>query len=399
MNGPPPVPDDDVFCVLPWVHVNGTVDGVWGRCCVDSSAYYDELYKPGEEPPFTLRPDALGCLTRSRYAPANPERVFGIESVFNSPNLRKTRLSMLAGERVPACSYCYRREEGGGQSYRQSINAEFSERMDVAGLVARTEPDGTLPGEFPVYLDIRFGNTCNLRCIMCGYPVSSRWGLDKHPSWARAHIDPYRDDEQLWAELRAHATQLNRIYFAGGEPFMLPGHFRLLDLLIETGAAAGIDVSYNSNLTMLPDGIFDRLACFRSAAIGASCDGTGEVFERIRVGASWDDFVRNVRIARDHVKLWLQVAPQRDNILHIAQIVDFAVAERVGVDLTNFVHWPAELSVPNLSPEVKEQAVRHLADLAASCRDRGLPDLAVQVDRLTHFTRTDPGQASDNGTT
>lgn len=384
-HGESGVPDNDVFCVLPWLHVNGSVDGVWGRCCVDGSSYYDELYGQEQEPSFTLRPDAIGCLPRSRYAPANPERVFGIKEAFDSPNMRRTRLAMLAGERVSACSYCYEREAGGGRSYRQHINALLGDQVDVPALIAATDEDGGLPGEFPTYLDIRFGNSCNLQCIMCGYPVSSRWGLDKHPKWAPAHIDPYRDDEALWAELRAHATSLRRLYFAGGEPFMQPGQFRLLDLLIEVGVAASIDVVYNSNLTILPDGVFDRLAHFRTVGIGASCDGTGELFERIRVGASWDDFVRNVRIARDHVELWLQVAPQRDNVLHIGEIVDFAVAEKVGVNLTNFVHWPAELSVRNLPPAGKQDAGRYLTELAARCREADLAGTAAEVDSLAGF--------------
>jgi hypothetical protein len=390
-------PGDDVFCVLPWVHVNGSVDGVWGRCCVDGSAYHDDLYQQSREPSFTLQPDAIGCAPGSRYAPANPARVFSVEAAFNSPNLRRTRLAMLARQRVPACSYCYQREDGGGRSYRQHMNEWFGQRMNVAELVGRTEPDGTLPGAFPIFLDIRFGNSCNLRCIMCGYPVSSRWGLEKHPPWAPAHVDPYRDDEGLWAELRAHATTLRRVYFAGGEPFMQPGHFRLLDLLLETGAAPSIDVVYNSNMTILPDGVLDRLAHFRSAGIGASCDGTGAVFERIRVGASWDVFVRNVRAARGHVRLWLQVAPQRDNVLHLGEIVDFAVAEGIGIDLTNFVHWPAELSISNLPPTSRAAAVRYLTALAAGCRDRGLPEVAAQVEMLTRFARGTTEAGEDDG--
>jgi pyruvate-formate lyase-activating enzyme len=385
--GVEPVPDDGVFCVLPWVHLNASVDGVWGRCCVDSAMYHDHLYEQAEEPAFTLHPDALGCVPRSRFAPDNPGRVFDIESAFNSPGLRDTRTAMLAGRRVAACEYCYAREEGGGESYRQKMNAWFAGRVDVPAIVAGTTPDGSLPG-FPVFLDIRFGNSCNLRCIMCGYPVSSRWGLDKHPVWAPAHVDPYRDDEQLWAALRRHATELRRVYFAGGEPFMQPGHFRLLDLLVETGAAADIDVVYNSNLTLLPDGIFAKLARFHSAGIGASCDGTGEVFERIRVGARWDTFVNHVRTARQHVTVWLQVAPQRDNVLHLREIVDFAAAEGVGVDLTNFVHWPAELSVRNLPVHRREEAAAYLTGLAADCRARHLPEVAGQVDMLLDFVRS-----------
>ncbi len=376
--------DNGVMCVLPWVHLNASVDGVWGRCCVDSALSHDELYQLAEEPIFELHSDALGCAAGSRFTSANPDRVFGIEGAFNSPNLRRTRIAMLAGDRVSACAYCYRREAGGGESYRQKMNAWFAERVDVPELLRRTAPDGTLPG-FPIFLDIRFGNSCNLRCIMCSYPVSSRWGLDRHPSWAPAHVDPYRDDEELWATLRQHATDLRRVYFAGGEPFLQSGHFKLLDLLVETGAAGKIDVVYNSNLTILPAHIFDQFEHFQSVGIGASCDGTGEVFERIRTGATWDAFARNVRIAREHVRLWLQVAPQRDNIMHIGEIVDFAIAEGVGIDLTNFVHWPAELSACNMLPEAKEAAARYLTDVAAGCLSRDLPDVAAQIDMLLHF--------------
>ncbi|MGH3821273.1 MAG: twitch domain-containing radical SAM protein, partial [Pseudonocardiaceae bacterium] len=210
---------------------------------------------------------------RSRFAAANPERTFGLEEAFNSVDMRRTRLAMLAGERVKACTYCYDREDGGGESYRQKVNRIFGEMLDLPALVATTAADGSLDA-FPLFLDIRFGNTCNLQCIMCGYPVSSRWGTEKRPTWAQANIDPYRDDDELWDVLRENACRLGRVYFAGGEPFMQPGHFKMLDLLIETGSAAGIDLVYNSNLTVLPKGVFEQLAQFKSVGIGASCDGS-----------------------------------------------------------------------------------------------------------------------------
>ncbi|MEV0005598.1 twitch domain-containing radical SAM protein [Micromonospora sp. NPDC050980] len=253
------LPDNDVFCIFPWVHLCGSVDGVWGRCCVDRSMNHLDFYNNDLEPNFTLNADALGCLPKSRFATENPERVYGLMEAFNSPKMRQTRLSMLAGEQVNACSYCYEREAAGGESYRQKALQIIGDDVDILGLVAATDASGTVPN-FPTYLDLRFGNACNLKCIMCGYPVSSRWGLDQHPSWAPAHIDPYRDDQQLWEVLRANAGELRRVYFAGGEPFLQRGHARLLDLLVETGAAPGIHLAYHSNMMTLPDGIFDRLS-------------------------------------------------------------------------------------------------------------------------------------------
>lgn len=378
------VTESDVFCALPWIHLCGSVDGVWGRCCVDGSMYHDEHYDNVVEPEFALNDDALGCLPQSRYAATNANRAFGMREAFNSPNMRRTRLAMLAGERVPACSYCYEREAAGGESYRQKAGDMIPDDVDLPSLLALTESDGHVP-VLPTYLDIRFGNTCNLRCIMCSYPVSSRWGLDKHPTWAPAHIDPYRDDEDLWKTLQEHALSLRRIYFAGGEPFLQPGHFRLVDLLLDAGAAGGIDLTYHSNLTILPRHLFRKWSQFRGVRIGASCDGTVEVFEKIRVGAKWDVFVRNLRELKKHVEVWLAVAPQSDNILHLGEVIEFAETEGIPVDLTNFVHWPEHLSIRSLSAEQKRDAAKYLSALSAESARRGRRETARQLTMLLDF--------------
>jgi organic radical activating enzyme len=364
--------DDKVRCVLPWTHLAGSVDGVWGRCCVDAAIGHEGLYTLETEPTFALKPDALGCLPNSRFAGDNPDRVFGLDEAFNSPNLRRTRLTMLAGEPVAACSYCYEREAAGGQSYRQNA-LSLVDVAEAERRAAATAPDGSVD-QRPEYLDIRFGNSCNLRCIMCAYPVSSRWGLEKHPSWAPAHIDPYREDEQLWESLREHAGSLRRLYFAGGEPFMQAGHFRLVDLLIETGAAGHIRLNYHSNMTILPQDFFEKFASFEAVSIGASCDGTGEVFEKIRVGGRWKTFVANVRTVRPYADVWVAVAPQRDNVMHLGDIIDYAEAEGMRIDLSNVVHWPPRLSIQSLAPEEKTAATAYLSALAQQCADRGVVD-------------------------
>lgn len=384
--------DPSTFCIFPWVHLCGSVDGVWGRCCVDKTMYHDELYSQSEKPRFDLQDEALGCLPNSRYAEDNPDRTFDLESAFNSPNIRRTRLAMLAGERVDACSYCYEREDGGGESYRQKAERIIGTDIDVDAVVASTAADGSVTS-FPPYLDLRFGNACNLKCIMCGYPVSSRWGLEKHPEWAPAHVDPYRDDDRFWSTLERNVHELRRLYFAGGEPFLQRGHLRMLDLLTVSDAARRIHLSYHSNMMTLPPGIFEKLAQFRSVEIGASCDGVGATFEQIRVGGSWPRFVANVRTAKQHVDVWLSVAPQRDNLFDLGAIIDFAVAEGLRVDLTNFVHWPIDLAACNLPAADKLRACDSLSALALRCRSQGRTSEAAQIEMLMDFVRSKPTRA------
>ncbi|HTJ67945.1 MAG TPA: twitch domain-containing radical SAM protein [Actinospica sp.] len=378
--------DNGTFCALPWLHLSTSVDGVWARCCVDATAYHDEYYGQPNEPAFLLEEDSVGCVANSRYARDNPQESRGFQEAFNSPAMKRTRLAMLDGEKVPACKYCYLREASGGESYRQQVNRNPPAQADMDALLAVTAPDGFLPG-FPSYLDLRFGNSCNLSCIMCGFPTSSRWGVEKRVHWMPANIDPYRDDDALWEELGRNADKLRRIYFAGGEPFMQPLHFKALDLFVSSGAASHIELFYNSNLTIAPAGIFDKLRLFKSVVVGASCDGTGATFEAIRRGAKWAEFVNNVDLFRQHVKVTLQVAPQRDNIHEIGSILEFAQSREIEVDLRNFVHFPEELSARNLPLEARRTHIVELRQLADECNRTGRPNEADHLGLLVEFLR------------
>jgi molybdenum cofactor biosynthesis enzyme MoaA len=384
------------LCLLPWFHLATTIDGVWGRCCYDGTNNYEHLYESvGSEPDFTLKPDAIGCTTQSRYAKSNPDRVFSLDEAFNAPAMRETRLMMLRGERPDACSFCYQNEERGSTSERQWINQKFSKLLPVDELLSSTGADGSL-GESPSSLDIRLGNTCNLTCVMCCFPISSRFGTDSRPVWTTANIDPYSRDDEFWASLRRNAGQLRYLYLAGGEPFLQPSHERLLDLLIETGAAPRIEIAYNSNLTVLPAGLFERLRQFARVLIAASCDGTGEIFEKIRVGAKWPTFVQNLRTARQQTEVWIDVAVQADNIANIGSLIDFAAEEQVPIRFENYVHYPEELCIRNLSADEKRRHTASLQRLADEWRlrmrpadneqqARGLPSVADQLTGLAAF--------------
>lgn len=373
----------DTFCVLPWMHLSASVDGVWSRCCFDTTNDYDHYYREAEEPEFRLSPDALGCARRSRYARTEPERAMSLVEAFNSPNLRRTRLQMLAGERPAACRACFDQEDLGVESFRTSVLRRFGPQVDVAELVANTEPDGRLD-RFPVYLDLRFGNTCNLSCVMCMFPVSSRLGAGRTPAWTTATIDPYRDDDELWAILREHSTDIRYVYLAGGEPFLQPGRARLIQLLIESGAAGGIEVHYNSNLTSLPPGALEAHAAFKSVVIYASCDGVGELFERIRVGARWDVFVANLRQAARHVQLYLDVTVQRDNVADLRNLYEFARAERVPMRVENILQFPQELSIRSLADAERTHHAAALDELAGECAPED-PVLAQGLARVRDY--------------
>jgi len=376
------------FCVLPWVHLCASVDGVWGRCCVDESMYYERYYRVRDKPPLILREDSVGCSPHSVYSSANPEKTYNLLEALNSQAMKDTRLSMLNGDQVPACEYCYERERGGGKSYRQIANEIFADMTGLDQLIESTGLDGTVES-FPCYLDIRFGNVCNLACIMCNFPTSSRWGSMTGPIWSETRIDPYSDDAELWSILKRHVVHIRRIYFAGGEPFLQSMHFKMLDLIIDGGCAGQIDLAYSTNLTVLPKGIFDRLQKFKSVDIGASCDGLGATYEVIRSGAKWSVFVANLRQVKKYFKVRLAVTPQRHNIHQLGEIIEWGLAEDCEVDLSNILLSPKELCINHLETEEKVNLGSKYRSLSLAYYQNGFIKLAEELQGIVNFMTTD----------
>jgi len=381
---------DKVFCHLPWISLCAHMDGVYARCCVDSTGQNNEQYhgtrRPGR---MVLADDAVGCSPRSVFAPDNPDRVMSLEEAFNSPAMRRTRQAMLAGEPVAACRDCYERERLAGDSYRLQMTRQERPAPSVDTCRARTDADGRVDG-FPSFLDLRMGNHCNLRCVMCGVPTSSSIVQRSDDTWLRRSLDPYTADEQFWQSLKDNLASIESLYFAGGEPLMLRAHQRVLELFIEQGRAEHVDLTYTTNLTTLPQPVLALWPSFRRVALEASCDGVGPVFERVRAGARWRDFERNVERVRDMVHLSLQASPQRDNVLGLADVIDWALRRNLEIHVSNVVREPTELSLRNLPAEQKERAHPYLAALASRLAEAGQDKVAADVRGVLRYLDSPP---------
>lgn len=369
------------FCAAPWAHLCASVDGLWGRCCVDSTIYRGQAFRAAERPTLELGADNLGCISGSPFAADNPHQVRTATQAFDSPAQRATRRAMLAGTPVDACRTCTNLEVDGGRSYRQQLNDELLDSAELRARVRATDAEGRLHAG-PTSLDLRLGNTCNLTCTMCEYPTSSRWHQLIGPTWAPAILDPYRGDGEFWGHLRAIAPDLRHLSLAGGEPLIQPGHRRLLDLLIEEAVASGIELHYTTNLTIIPEGLWERLARFRSVDFGVSCDGVGAVFEAIRRGASWDRFTLNLATARRHVQVSLQASPQLGNVDQLGTLVDWAHDQHLPLNLRNLVRYPRSLSVEALPEHRRPQVVADLDSAASRARGRGEASVAESLETI-----------------
>lgn len=374
----------DSFCALPWLQVLASVDGIYARCCTDNSQF-TRHFEGATKPVLRLPAESLGCAEGSPYAADNPDRVETLRSAFNSPAMRETRVAMLAGERVAACEDCYHRQAKTGHSMRTSVNGYYASRFAWVEMLRKTAPDGRVALD-PIDLDLRLGNACNLRCQMCSFPVSSAWRPDA-VSWHRsAVIDPYAKDERFWADIHALAPKLQHIFLAGGEPFLQAGHLPLLRRLIEAGAAHHIHLVYTSNLTVLAPEAFALWKEFQEVTVTASCDGVGEVFEKIRCGARWDVFAANVAVVQQHATtMKLATTVQQDNLPFLAALFAWSHAIAIPLDLSNILTHPEAMSILQMERATVERCYDEYRNLAPHYAELGNAPLA---DEITRFCQT-----------
>jgi MoaA/NifB/PqqE/SkfB family radical SAM enzyme len=145
----------------------------------------------------------------------------------------------------------------------------------------RTEESGAGPLEAFIEVSAQ----CNLRCRMCAINVDRRY----RPAAGR----PSLFAPELFAKLKPMLRTAVRCYLFGlGEPLLNPNLFEY----VSTSSAAGSEVWFNTNATLIDQNIADRLALAGTDAVTVSIDGaTANTYESIRRGASFDRAIAGVR--------------------------------------------------------------------------------------------------------
>jgi radical SAM protein with 4Fe4S-binding SPASM domain len=128
---------------------------------------------------------------------------------------------------------------------------------------------------------------CNIKCIHCavsneGYAVKTL---------------RYESYENIVSIMKAYKplVQLN----GHGETL---AHKRFLDML-DVAIGAGCRVVFQTNATLLVPRVSKRLLPYAGAdklmAISISIDGVGDVFDRVRRNAHWEEYVLNIKTFKD----------------------------------------------------------------------------------------------------
>jgi radical SAM protein with 4Fe4S-binding SPASM domain len=200
----------------------------------------------------------------------------------------------------------------------------------------------------PDFIQIEPVGQCNLRCRMC--PVQFR--EDAPEDGTPAFID-----YTAFTQLVDQFPQLHRLQIQGlGEPYMHP---RFLDM-VRYAAARGVEVSVNTNLTLLTARLAAETVQSGLAYLYASIDGaTSSTYEAIRLQANFAKVTRNLeRLLHARRELGsrtpvveLVYVVMRENLRELPDFVAKAVAW--GVDAVNVQHLCHDFGESSLPPRYR----------------------------------------------
>jgi len=296
---------------------------------------------------------------------------------------------MLAGERPEMCSRCWKEEDSGIKSLRQSWMDRWLEDKEYT-----ETPDLNI-----VYADIRLGNMCNLKCRMCNPYASNQW-LDE---WHLVN-DPLPDDEmkrlggETWPWYRytqyeknidAFLPTIEEVYLTGGEPTIIKDHEFILDKIIESGRAKKVKIKYNTNLTNIPNYLLEKWKEFKLIKCNVSIDAVGDLDRYIRYPSNWNKVEENFLKVRqlDNVVNEIHCTVQMYNITRLHELLDWA--EPFGHKIyLNILNHPEELNIRVLPQELKAQVTETLSNYTHIDKVQGVIDYMNAenwVDKLEKF--------------
>jgi sulfatase maturation enzyme AslB (radical SAM superfamily) len=313
-----------------------------------------------------------------------------IEDAWNSESIRDIRRKMINAESIPGCAVCYQQEDDNKMSNRQHSLREWSQRLGTEELKQIIESAGEADGfveTAPVYLDLRLGNLCNLKCRMCN-PWNSSQIVKEHTDLVTRRPDyadvwqktfgkfpekvmedqPWFDHNILWDQVISLIPTLKKVYMTGGEPTLIKNNYKFMEECIRQGRR-DITLFFNTNCTNINPKFFELISQFDAVNINASIDGIGAVTEYIRAPSKWSQVSKNIEKFAQMSNVHLGITPtiQVYNAFDVVNILTWVddLREKYSKDIfIDFLinHHPVHLSALILPDDLRKEAVELIED-------------------------------------
>jgi MoaA/NifB/PqqE/SkfB family radical SAM enzyme len=333
-----------VFCPLAWNSLSILPDGRLRLCCHTNE---DHLLKSLDGRDIKL------------------DDILKVEDLDTNLFLKNVRREFSNGNSIPACAPCLDSENIGHKSIRNELNEQFHQ----------VSKDSKFKLEF---LDVSFGNTCNMQCPMCSPNYSSLWaGITDKARITKSHNKNFWNS-QFFIEQQNH---LKSILIQGGEPFMAKEHKPFLHTLIKAGVAKNIKLDYITNFTIPISN--EQIALwkeFKFVNIFVSIEGVGNIYNYTRPPFKWEKIKNNLQKIHElintedlNINFNFKSLIQLYNLEGLLDLIDFTnsfKSDKVeAFPEFNILTYPLHLRIDQLNKVKKDQVIREILDNITSLKN------------------------------
>lgn len=336
------------FCILPWISLEASPIGSVRPCCLADDEIVDDSGNKFH-------------LTTATF-----------DQIQQSQHMQRLRQQFLAGEKPQTCRKCWQ-EERAGRTSKRMHTLDRLKHMDLG-------TDWSTDAKPLMFLDLKLGNICNLKCRICGSWSSSQFASEEI-KWTRreqrketfayqmlqAGAWPQQENSVFWQEIDRNLDQIRYIEFTGGEPFMIDQHFDMLQGIVDRGISGQVEIHYNTNGTLFPDRGPEIWRHFRTVEIALSIDDLDQRFEYQRTNAVWQHVLINLdrfrQLRQQHANIQLQCCSTVNvfNIRYIDQLAAWVSQQQFDFVYWNIMHDAWYFSIATLPDAVKAALDQHLS--------------------------------------
>jgi MoaA/NifB/PqqE/SkfB family radical SAM enzyme len=212
---------------------------------------------------------------------------------WQSEQLKNIQKNMLDNVRDSGCDICWKKEDRGFSSLRQHSNQIYAKEL-------KQIRQGFIPKE-PIYLDLRLGNLCNLKCRMCISEWSSQIAGEILENPNEDWIDTptqkvYGLDDDSWETIEIWIPYVKRVFMTGGEPTIIKRNLDYIDKIIQSGHAGEVELIFTTNATNINKKFIEDSKKFKNVNFNVSIDAVGKLENYIRNPSDWETIVKNMNL-------------------------------------------------------------------------------------------------------
>lgn len=384
----------DTFCVIPWVQMASKPIGTARVCCLMTNS----------------KDPAQGTISDSSGTPYNLGRD-DFDIIKNGKKAKEIRLALLNGEKPEDCNTCWVKEDMGAASRRTVSNKMYSGEFDENIARLHTDSEGNTDWQ-PSYWDLRFGNLCNLKCVMCHPASSSQWYEDyvllngstkftdsgtkidlvnDNGRYKDAGEYAWWDNQDFWTRLEEKIPYLKQVYLVGGEPMLIEPHYDFLQKVIDSGRAGEVTLEYDTNLTAIHGRALELWKHFKKVWLRVSVDDYGDQFNYIRFPANWNMVSKNIEklySQYDNIKFDFTITWQVLSAFTTPNLIRYLSKFTSSKSSIRILSSPGYFDVAILPTKTKQQLIDMYRDI-----EKEVPE--IQVSHLIKYLESNMQEDSE----